>query len=381
MKSSNSRNSRAKVQKNYFYEYKIQQKLVPLHRFFDKVITKMRLIKAKYYLIPAAICLFGILAAGYYFFLTDFSAQEDVKYVYIDDDDSFDSVCYKLKPIASLTGMTGFSVMARHTDYPNHLRTGRYAIEPNMGTFNVLRRLKNGQQEPVQLVIPESRTMDRLAAQLSRKLMLDSAEIAHALLDSEYCAHLGYDTATIACLFVPNTYEVYWNTTLERLMERMQKEHDKFWDGARTAKATETGLTENEICTLASIIDEETANQQEKPMVAGMYLNRLRQNMPLQADPTIKFAMKRFELKRIYRGMLDFDSPWNTYRNTGLPPGPIKIASVQGIDAVLNHVEHDYLYMCANEDFSGTHRFAVTYKEHQENAARYAKALNERGIK
>jgi UPF0755 protein len=223
--------------------------------------------------------------------------------------------------------------------------------------------------------------MSRLAAQLSAKLMLDSAEIAEALYDSAFCAAQGYDTATIACLFVPNTYDVYWNTSLDRFIERMQKEHDRFWEGKRREQAARLGLSENEVCTLASIIDEETANQQEKPMVAGMYLNRLHQHMPLQADPTIKFAMKRFELRRIYHGMLDIDSPWNTYKNPGLPPGPIKIASVQGIDAVLNRVEHDYLYMCANEDFSGTHRFAVTYKEHQQNAARYAKALNERGIK
>ena len=135
------------------------------------------------------------------------------------------------------------------------------------------------------------------------------------------------------------------------------------------------------MCTLASIVDEETANTAEKPMVAGMYINRLRLGMPLQADPTVKFALQRFELRRIYHDMLFFDSPYNTYRNTGLPPGPIKIASVKGIDAVLDYVHHDYVYMCAKEDFSGTHNFAINYAEHLRNAARYAKALNERGIK
>ena len=341
----------------------------------------MDINKAKFYIIPAVLCLLGIIGAGYYFFLSDFSSHRAVSYVYIDQDDNIDSVCMKLEPHATRHGMTGFSVLARHMKYAENPREGRYAIEPGMSTLSVLRRLKNGQQAPLHLVVPESRTMERLAAQLSSKLMLDSAEIADALLDSAFCARQGYDTATIACLFVPNTYDVYWNTTLDHFMERMQKEHDRFWDGKRREQAAQLGLSENEVCTLASIIDEETANQQEKPMVAGMYLNRLHQHMPLQADPTIKFAMKRFDLRRIYRGMLDINSPWNTYQNQGLPPGPIKIASVQGIDAVLNRVEHDYLYMCANEDFSGTHRFAVTYKEHQENAARYAKALNERGIK
>jgi UPF0755 protein len=145
--------------------------------------------------------------------------------------------------------------------------------------------------------------------------------------------------------------------------------------------ARAAGLTPVEVATLASIIDEETANNAEKPMIAGMYLNRLRKGMPLQADPTVKFALQRFELRRIYHDMLFFDSPYNTYRNTGLPPGPIKIASIKGMEAVLNYVEHDFLYMCAKEDFSGTHNFAVTYGEHLRNAARYSKALNDRGIK
>jgi UPF0755 protein len=231
------------------------------------------------------------------------------------------------------------------------------------------------------LTIPESRTMQKLAAVLGRKLMMDSVEIAAALIDDAYCQRWGYDTCTIAALFVPNTYEVYWNTTLDHFMERMVKEHDAFWNKERCAKAEAAQLTPDEVCTLASIIDEETANNDEKPMIAGMYLNRLHKSMALQADPTVKFALKNFELRRIYHDMLFYDSPYNTYRNTGLPPGPIKIASVKGIDAVLNYVRHDYLYMCAKEDFSGTHNFAVSYAEHLRNAARYAKALNERGIK
>ena len=244
-----------------------------------------------------------------------------------------------------------------------------------------MRKMKNGQQQPLMLTIPESRTMQKLAGALSHKLMMDSVEIAAALIDEVYCERWGYDTCTIAALFVPNTYEMYWNVTLDHFMERMVKEHDAFWNRQRQEKAEAAGLTPNEVCTMASIIDEETANNQEKPMIAGMYLNRLRKGMPLQADPTVKFALKNFELRRIYHDMLFLDNPYNTYRNVGLPPGPIKIASIKGIDAVLDNVKHDYLYMCAKEDFSGTHNFAVSYAEHLRNAARYAKALNERGIK
>ena len=341
----------------------------------------MKTIKPRYYVIPAVISLLAIFGLVYYFFASSFSQQETVQYVYIDVDDTADSVYTKLQPIAAEHGLSGFKCLARHWNYPDNIRTGRYAIQPGERIFNVFRHLKNGHQSAMRLTIPEVRTMDRLAGVLSRKLMLDSLTLVKSLTDSDFCGRWGYDTTTIASLFVPNTYEIYWNTSLDGFMERMQAEHDHFWNGERTAKAEALGLNPNEVCTVASIIDEETANNAEKPMVAGMYLNRLKLGMPLQADPTIKFAMKRFELKRIYHDMLFYDSPYNTYRNTGLPPGPIKIASVQGIDAVLNRADHDYIYMCAKEDFSGTHNFAKTYNEHLKNAARYSKALNERGIK
>ena len=341
----------------------------------------MKINNAKYLLIAAATCLAGIVVLGYYFFLTSFSASEQTEYVYVDEDDTVDSVLTKLRPVASEHGLTGFSTLIRHTDYAQEPRTGRYAVKPDESVLTVMRKMKNGQQEALKLTIPESRTMRKLAGVLGQKLMLDSAQIAAALIDNPYCQRWGYDTATIAALFVPNTYEVYWNTTLDHLMERMVKEHDAFWNEERRQKAEAAGLTPNEVATLASIIDEETANNAEKPMIAGMYLNRLHQNMPLQADPTVKFALQKFELRRIYHDMLFFDSPYNTYRNIGLPPGPIKVASIKGMEAVLNYVKHDFLYMCAKEDFSGTHNFAVTYSEHLRNAARYAKALNERGVK
>lgn len=341
----------------------------------------MKAYKAKYLLVAAAFCLLAILGLGYYYFMTTFSSMTETQYVCIDDNDNIDSVMAKLRPVASEHSLTGLSTLLRHTDYADKPRTGRYAILPDESTLQVMRKLRNGQQEAVMLTIPESRMMVKLAAALGRKLMLDSVEIAAALIDQEYCNRWGYDTCTIAALFVPNTYEVYWNVTLDHFMERMVKEHDSFWNAQRRTKAEAAGLTPNEVSTLASIIDEETANTAEKPMIAGMYLNRLHTGMPLQADPTVKFALKNFALKRIYHDMLFFDNPYNTYRNTGLPPGPIKIASIKGIDAVLDYVKHDYLYMCAKEDFSGTHNFAATYSEHLRNAARYAKALNERGIK
>ena len=323
----------------------------------------MKKLDSRTYLYIALAGLVLILVLTVTYMLTPVSKADTTQYVYIDEDDTQDSVIAKVGAFSHTAGMTGLT------------------IEPSEGAFVVFRHLKNGRQTSMMLTIPEVRTMDRLAAVLAQKLMLDSATIATALTDQATCQELGYDTCTIAAMFVPNTYDIYWNVSLDKFLKRMQREHDRFWQGDREQKAAQMQLTPNEVCTLASIIDEETANNAEKPMIAGMYLNRLHEPMPLQADPTIKFALKQFELKRIYNKLLNVDSPYNTYRNEGLPPGPIKVASVKGIDAVLNYVRHDYLYMCAKEDFSGTHNFARTYQEHLKNAARYSQALNERDIK
>jgi UPF0755 protein len=341
----------------------------------------MKAIKKKQYIIPVIICVLALAGMMIYYLTGSLSKSEKCEYVYIDDNDNLDSVAAKLAPIAHEQTLLSFKLISRHSGYSKHIRTGKYAILPGEDIISVLRKLKNGHQEPVRLTIPESRTTDRLAGALSRKLMVDSLTLSILLKDSSFCSKQGYDTATIVCMFVPNTYEVYWNTSIENLMVRMKKEHDKFWGNSRQEKASALGLSPNEVCTLASIIDEETSNNPEKPMIARMYMNRLDKGMPLQADPTVKFALKDFALKRIYHNMLNTESPYNTYKYTGLPPGPIKVASVAGIDAVLNAPQHQYLYMCAKEDFSGTHNFASSYSEHLRNAAKYAKALNERGIK
>ncbi len=343
----------------------------------------------KKYLIPAGICLLAILGILYYYF---FSAMlpsgSATQYVYIDADDNIDSVYAKLLPISEPQALNGFRTLTRHSSYSDHVKSGRYAIKPGQGAFVVFRHLKNGMQEPVNLTIPSVRTIERLSAEVCKRLMMDSTQLLKALRDPKVCAHYGYDTATIQCMFIPNTYDVYWNISTEKLLDRMQKESKNFWNVDRSVKANELKLTPIQVITLASIVDEETANNAEKPMVAGMYYNRLMlrsaeypNGMPLQADPTIKYAWKQFGLKRIYNKLLSINSPYNTYRNAGLPPGPIRIPSVEGIEAVLNLKKHDYLYMCAKEDFSGTHNFARTYNEHLANAARYAKALNQRGIK
>lgn len=341
----------------------------------------MNLSVKKLFPVGLVVLVLGIVSVVCFYAFAPISNSSESVYLYVDDDDNIDSIAVKLSKECKEFGVTAFLTLARHTEYDKNIRTGRYEVNPSMGSLRLLRNLRNGHQSPMKLTIPSVRTTERLAEELSHKLMLSKEDLLEYLNDNDTCAKYGKDTATVICLFVPNTYEIYWNVSAPKLFARMAKEYGTFWNAERKSKAADLGLKPEEVMTLASIVDEETANNGEKPMVAGMYFNRLCKQMPLQADPTVKFALKDFEIRRIYNNMLKVDSPYNTYVNTGLPPGPIRIPSVAGIDAVLNLVHHDYLYMCAKEDFSGTHNFAVTYAEHLQNAAKYSKALNERGIK
>lgn len=334
--------------------------------------------KKKKSFIPFVIVAFVILI--YYVFFSALASDDQNKYIYIDNNDNIDSVYVKIEDVATMPQMLGFKLLTTCTSYPEKIRTGRYEIEKGKGVLSLYRKMRSGIQASVSLTIPSVRTTDRLAGVLSDKLMIDSLSFYKALTDTAICAKYGYTPKTMICMFIPNTYDIYWNTSLDKFLDKMDKESKRFWNFERTQKAKAMKLSKEEVMTLASIVDEETANNDEKPMIAGMYFNRLKAGMPLQADPTIKFALKDFKLKRIYHNMLNVKSPYNTYKNTGLPPGPIRIPSVAGIDAVLNHIHHDYMYMCAKEDFSGTHNFAKTYEEHLLNADKYSKALNKKGI-
>ena len=318
--------------------------------------------------------------AGYWLFLSSFSSAKEEIMVRVDRDDNCDSIQAKLERVASPRQMLGFRILSGVVGMKK-VWPGCYIAGGGISTLALFRNIRGGRQTPVKLTIPNVRTLGDLAARLSLQLELDSAQLASAFSDEALCQELGYDTTTIGCMFIPNTYEVFWNISAKDLMVRLHKESNAFWTSKRKAEAKAAGLTPNEVIIMASIVDQETANSEEKPMVAGMYLNRLHQGMKLQADPTVKFALKQFALKRILHEHLSVDSPYNTYRHEGLPPGPIAIPALSSIEAVLHFAHHDYIYMCAKEDFSGTHNFAKTYEEHLANARKYAEALNERGIK
>lgn len=318
-------------------------------------------------------------------FKAGFSSKETT-YLYVDTDDNADSIYNKLQETNKPSSSLAFHIFASGLNLDERVKPGRYEINEGTSILQLVRHIRNHNESPVNLVVPSVRTIEDMSARLGEHLMIDSAAIMDRLCNENVLCELGYTKENVPALFIPNTYQVYWDITAEDLINRLAKENKAFWNEKRESKVSKvaeyTGLelSKNDIVTLASIVDSETANNGEKANIAGLYLNRLKIGMPLQSDPTVKFALKNFALKRILHEHLNADSPYNTYRNTGLPPGPICIPSIAGIDAVLNYAHNDYIYMCAKEDFSGTHNFAVSYSEHLRNASRYAKALNKRNI-
>lgn len=323
----------------------------------------------------------GLLVGGYMaylLFVSPFTITKSVR-IYIDRDDTVDSVHAKVAEAGKPSSMAGFSLMSTLKKYETP-RTGCFAVEPGENMFTFVRRIANGMQTPVMLSVPEVRTVKDMAQRLASQLMISADEIESQLENADFIGSLGYDKHTVPCLFVPNTYEIYWNTSAENLLTRLDKEKQNFWTAERKEKAQSIGMTPEQVVTLASIVESETSYGPEKATVAGLYKHRMEIDMPLQSDPTVIFAIGDFSIHRVLNEQLRFDSPYNTYKYKGLPPGPIRIPSIQGIDAVLNYDHNDYLYMCAKEDFSGSHNFTNSYAVHLQNAAKYQRALNQRGI-
>ena len=263
-----------------------------------------------------------------------------------------------------------------------HPKPGHYRFAAEISNRELIRRLLLGEQTPIKLSFTQAiRTCEQLASHMGKKLMLDSAEVIERLNNKEYMSHFGLTPETAVCLFIPNTYEVYWTMTADQLFARMHKEYQRFWNDERMAKAKKQGLTPVEVATIASIIASETNKSFEYPTIASIYINRLRKGIALQACPTVIYAVGDFSLRRVLKRHLAIDSPYNTYKYRGLPPGPIRLARPEVIDAVLNAPKTDYLYMCANPDFSGTHVFSSSYSKHSAVAREYQRELNKRKLK
>lgn len=260
------------------------------------------------------------------------------------------------------------------------IRPGRYVVPKGMSMNDLVNKLRSGDQDPVRITFNNIRNLPQLVGQMAKYIQSDSLEVLTAIMDPATIRKLGFNQATIISLFLPNTYEVWWTTTPDQLIDRMAKEYKQFWNDERRAKADALGLTQSEVSTLASIVQAETGKTSDAPKIASVYLNRLRIGMPLQADPTLVYALGLDSLNRVLHNDKRVDSPYNTYTHAGLPPGPINLPEPRFIDAVLNPAKTDYLYFCAREDLSGYSNFSTTYQQHLVNARRYQQALNKRGI-
>src|SRR5690554_4800808 len=306
-------------------------------------------------------------------------AEEPV-YLKIPRGATFETVSDSLFRNHWVNDMVSFSFLAKLMDYQENVRPGRYEISPNMTNRELIRLLRSGRQSPINITFNNIRTKEDLAAKITRSLEIQDEDILALLTDSAYIEKFGFTDETIMGMFIPNTYEVYWNISAVELFDRMHTEYQRFWNDSRKAKAEALGMDPAEVSVLASIVQAETVKPDERPKVAGVYINRLQINMPLQADPTLVFALGDFSIKRVLNVHKEIDSPYNTYKNLGLPPGPINLPEISAIDAVLDYQSHNYLYFCAKEDFSGYHAFATNLRDHLNNARRYSNALNAAGI-
>lgn len=300
----------------------------------------------------------------------------DNKFLYIKTGSNFQDVKKELLENRFISGTFWFDQVASYVDYPDKVKAGKYKITDGMSLYHLVKILRSGRQTPVNLVITKLRTKEDLAEKIGSRFECDSVSVIDFLNNDDSLSQFGVDTNTVLTDVIPNTYTYFWNTSIENILKKLHAEEQEFWNNSRVEKAKNLGLTPKQVYTLASIVEEETNKQDDKGKIASVYINRLRKGMKLAADPTVKFAMRDFNLKRIYHKYLDFESPYNTYLNTGLPPGPICTPSIKTIDAVLDAPSTDYLFFVARADFSGYSNFSSNYREHQVYAKAYQEALD-----
>ena len=309
-----------------------------------------------------------------------FLPENEDTFLYIATGSDYGNVIENIKELNIVRNLKSLEWTAQEKNYPNHIYPGKYRVRNRMSNNEFINMLRSGRQEPIQLTFNNIRTLEQFSTRIAEQLELDASTLLQLIKSDSVQNKYSLNKFTVNCMFIPNTYEFYWNTSASDFVERMFREYNSFWNYRRSHKADELQLTREEVITLASIVHEETDRDKEKERIAGVYLNRLKNGMRLQADPTVIYAIGNFNIKRVLRAHYQINSPFNTYRIDGLPPGPICFPDIVSIDAVLNAESHDYLYMCAKPDFSGYHVFARTLSEHNRNAELYRRELNKRRI-
>ncbi len=340
----------------------------------------------KYWIILLSIILIVGIIVSVNLYNKIFSSNVSLKngkqetYFCIPSEAGYNDVIDLLKEKDYIIDIQSLRWVAKKKDYDRYIQAGRYKIKDGMNNNELVNMLRSGNQEPINLTINNIRAKKDLASKVSKKIEADSAKLIKLLNDNDFLEQYDFNTNTVYAMILPDTYEFWWNTNARGFMSRMHKEFENFWDEEKRRKAEELNFSPVEVSTLASIVDEETIRNDEMPRISGVYINRLRKGMRLQADPTVKFAVGDFTIKRVLNKHLEIDSPYNTYKNRGLPPGPINFPSKKAINSVLNYEEHDYLYFAAKPDFSGYHNFSKTHYQHIRNARKYQQALNEERI-
>jgi len=339
--------------------------------------------KSKIIKVIIGLFLVAVLAVFFLFFTNNTQLEKEEFFVEIPTGSTYDDAKKILSPYVK--SMSSFEIMAKLRSYPNNVKPGRFLLKKGMNTFQIVGAMRRN--VPVDLAFNNQERLENLCERLSSQIEPDTTKLLAAFRDTTFLQKNGFSNETVFSMFLPNTYQVYWNISAEKFRDKMLEEYNKFWNKERITKATALNLTPVQVTTLASIVQKESAKKSERPIVAGVYLNRLAKEMPLQADPTVIYALKLrdndFEqvIKRVLYNDLFIASPYNTYQNTGLPPGPIAMPDVDAIDAVLNAEKHDYIYFCASVEKFGYHVFAATYEDHQVNAKKYSEWMNAQGTK
>ena len=340
-----------------------------------------KVIKAFFLLVIVIAAIGGYYTFNYFILSNVNLGERKSQIIYIPTGSTFEDVERILIENKILKTQSTFEWLAEKKKYKNAVKPGKYRILAKMSNNALVNLLRAGLQEPVEINFNGLHTIDQFIRRVGRRIEADSLALLQAVHDNNYLSKYGFNVNNVQLLFIPNTYEFYWNTSVDEFFDRMSKEYKTIWTAARKKKAKAIGYTPDEVGILASIVQgEQCCDNDEKKIIAGLYINRLKQNMPLQSDPTVIFAIGDFAIQRVTTEQTHFDSPYNTYQNKGLPPGPVGFAQESSIDAVLNYSKSEYMYMCAKDDLSGKHCFAKTYDQHLVYRKKYRDALNSRGI-
>lgn len=330
--------------------------------------------------LAVAVVTMGIIMA-LKIYRTNLISAADKEFLYIPTDATFDDVVSILEKKQLLLDEKSFRWTARQMKYDKNVKPGKYKLKSKMSNKELITMLRSGKQVMVNVIFNNIRTKEQLAERIEEQIEAKKDAILNLLRDPDYTNRLGFTSENVLAMFLPNTYEFYWNTSADNFLKRMKKEYDKYWNAKRLAKAASIDLTPVQISVIASIVQMESNKDDEKPVIAGVYINRFRKNWKLEADPTLVYALGDFSISRVLNVYKEIDSPYNTYKYAGLPPGPICLPTIASLNAVLNYTAHKYMYFCAKDDFSGYHAFAATYEKHLLNARRFQKALDRRGIR